>query len=164
MAGGEFSLSFAITPPTTARPGVPFTIPVIIGVNPIGTPAQNVQHLVVNASLRDEAGTGAATGLSGDLTASVRSRSDNAMSGYAQLGKLSILRPGKFRLRVMLSVASYSGVVTKQYVDSTVIDVNAGAAAQRPSGSPFSDLIFIFDLLFPIAPSPALMGRSRTDI
>lgn len=164
MAGGEFSLSFAITPPTTARPGIPFTIPVIIGVHPIGTPAQNVQHLVVNASLRDEAGTGAAAGLSGDLTASVRSRSDNAMSGYAKLSKLTISQPGKFRLRVMLSVASYSGVVTKQYVDSTVIDVNAGAAAQRPSGSPFYDLIFIFVLLFPIASSPASMVHSGTEI
>ena len=135
MAGREFTLSFEITPPAAVQPGFPFTVPVVIAVNPIGTPAQNVQHLVVNASLRDEAGTGAATGLSGSLTASVRSRTDNAMSGYAKLSPLTISQPGKFRLRVMLSAASYNGVVTKEYVDSTIIHVHAGAAAQRPSGS-----------------------------
>lgn len=135
MAGREFTLSFETTPPTAAQPGSPFTIPVVIAVNPIGTPAQNVQHLVVSASLRDESGTGAAVGLSGNLTASVRSRTDNAMSGYAKLNPLTISQPGKFRLRVMLSAASYNGVVTKEYVDSTIIHVHAGAAAQRPSGS-----------------------------
>ncbi|CDM34382.1 hypothetical protein DTO013E5_4899 [Penicillium roqueforti] len=134
MAGHEFTLSFETTPPTATKPGSPFTIPVVIAVNPIGTPAQNVQHLVVSASLRDEAGTGPAAGLSGSLTASVRSRTDNAMSGYAKLSPLTISQPGKFRLRVMLSAASYNGVVTKEYVDSTIIHVHAGAAAaQRPT-------------------------------
>ncbi|OQE47143.1 hypothetical protein PENCOP_c001G06670 [Penicillium coprophilum] len=133
MAGREFTLSFETTPPTAVQPGSPFTIPVVIAVNPIGTPAQNVQHLVVSASLRDEAGTGAAVGLSGNLTASVRSRADNSISGYAKLSPLTISQPGKFRLRVMLSAASYNGVVTKEYADSTVIHVHAGAAAQRPT-------------------------------
>lgn len=158
MAAREFSLSFEITPPTAAPPGRPFTMPVVIAVNPIGTPAQNVQHLVVSASLRDEAGSGAAAGLSGNLTASVRSRSDNAMSGYAKFSPLTISQPGKFRLRVMLSAASYGGVVTKEYVDSTVIHVHAGAAAQRPSGSfPFLHYIVLVALgLFPVflAPCP----------
>ncbi|EKV06596.1 hypothetical protein Pdw03_3595 [Penicillium digitatum] len=133
MTGREFTLSFETTPPTAVRPDCPFTIPVVIAVSPIGTPAQNVQHLVVSASLRDEAGTGPAVGLSGNLTASVRSRTDNAMNGYAKLSPLSISHPGKFRLRVMLSAASYNGVVTKECVDSTVIHVYAGAAAQRPT-------------------------------
>lgn len=144
MAGREFTLSFETTPPTAAQPGSPFTIPVVIAVNPIGTPAQNVQHLVVSASLRDESGAGAAVGLSGNLTASVRSRTDNAMSGYAKLSPLTISQPGKFRLRVMLSAASYNGVVTKEYVDSTIIHVHAGAAAQRPSGS----ILFLASVLF----------------
>lgn len=142
----EFSLSFETTPPTAVRPGVPFTIPVIISVHPTGTPARNVQHLVVNASLRDEAGTGAAVGLSGNLTASVRSRTDTAMSGYAKFSPLTIKRPGRYRLRVMLSAASYNGVVTKEYVDSGVIHVHAAApASQRPSESPCSfDSGFVF--------------------
>jgi hypothetical protein len=145
MAGREFTLSFETTPPTAVRPGLPFTIPVVIAVNPIGTPAQNVQALVVNASLRDEAGTGAAAGLSGNLTASVRSRADNAKSGYAKFSPLTISQPGKFRLRVMLSAASYNGVVTKEYVDSAVIHVHAGAAAaQQPSGSFFSFFFWLF--------------------
>ncbi|OGE50035.1 hypothetical protein PENARI_c018G02545 [Penicillium arizonense] len=136
MAGREFTLSFETTPPTAVRPGFPFTIPVVISVNPIGTPAQNAQALVVNASLRDEACTGAAAGLSGNLTASVRSRADNAKSGYAKFSPLAISQPGKFRLRVMLSAASYNGVVTKEYVDSAVIHVHAGAAAaQQPTAA-----------------------------
>ncbi|KAJ5835439.1 hypothetical protein N7447_001465 [Penicillium robsamsonii] len=133
MAGREFTLSFETAPPMAAQPGSPFTIPVVIAVNPIGTPAQIVQHLVVSASLRDETGTGAAAGLSGNLTASVRSRTDTSMSGYAKLSPLTISQPGKFRLRVMLSAASYNGVVTKEYADSTVIHVHASAAAQRPT-------------------------------
>jgi hypothetical protein len=152
MSGREFSLSFEVTPPTAVRPGVPFTIPVIIAVNPIGTPAQNVQSLVASASLRDEAGAVAA-GLSGNLTASVRSRSGNPMSGYAKFSPLTISQPGKYRLRVMLSAASYGGVVTKEYVDSTVIHAHAGAAAQRPSGSLlFSFLLFLlcFSFLNPL--------------
>jgi hypothetical protein len=149
MAGREFTLSFDITPPTAAQPGVPFTLPVIIAVNPIGTPAQNVQHLVVSASLRNEAGTAAAVGLSGSLTASVRSRAGNAMSGYAKLSPLTVSQPGKFRLRVMLSAASVNGVVTKEFVDSTVIHVHAGAGAQRPSGSiPFFCLFSVNLLAF----------------
>lgn len=132
----EFSLSFEIDPPTAVRPGVPFTIPVVISVRPICTPPKNVQHLVVNASLRNEAGTEAALGLSGSLTESVCSRTDNAMGGYAKFSPLTVTRPGKYRLRVMLSAASYNGVVTKECVDSGVIHVHAAApAAQRPSES-----------------------------
>lgn len=151
----EFSLSFETVPPTAVRPGAPFTIPVIISVRPTGTPARNVQHLVVNASLRNEAGTGAAVGLSGNLTASVRSRTDTAMSGYAKFSPLTITRPGKYRLRVMLSAASYNGVVTKECVDSRVIHVHAAApASQRPSES-FVLLILVFAFL-----SPRIRGSS----
>ncbi|KAJ5679262.1 hypothetical protein N7462_007506 [Penicillium macrosclerotiorum] len=129
----EFNLTFETHPPAAVRPGFPFTIPVVIAVRPIGTPSRNVQHLVVNASLRDEIGTNPATGLSGNLTASVRSRTDTAMSGYAKFSPLMISQPGRYRLRVMLSAASYNGVVTKEYVDSGVIHVHAAAAAaQRP--------------------------------
>ncbi|KAJ5623740.1 hypothetical protein N7510_000049 [Penicillium lagena] len=128
----EFSITFEIAPPAAVRPGLPFTIPVIMAVRPVGTPARNVQHLVVSASLRDETGTRAAVGLSGSLTASVRSRTDTAMSGYAKFGRLTILQPGKYRLRVMLSAASYNGVVTKEYVDSGIIHVNAAVSASQP--------------------------------
>lgn len=133
MAAREFSLTFETTPPTSARPALPFTIPVVVAVRPIGTP-KNAQHLVVNASLRDEAGTGPAIGLSGSLTASVTSRTGTATSGYAKFPTLSIAVPGKYRVRVMLSAASVNGVVTKEFVDSGVIHVHAAApSAQRPS-------------------------------
>ncbi|KAJ5089658.1 hypothetical protein N7532_008342 [Penicillium argentinense] len=134
MAAREFNLTFEIAPPATVRPSLPFTIPVVIAVRPIGTPARNVQHLVVSASLRNENSTAPAVGLSGNLTASVRSRTDNAMSGYAKFSPLTISTPGKYRVRVMLSAASYNGVVTKEYVDSGVINVQAAApASQRPT-------------------------------
>lgn len=133
MAAREFSLTFETTPPAAARPALPFTIPVVVAVRPVGAP-QNAQHLVVNASLRNEAGTGPAVGLSGCLTASVTSRA----SGYAKFPTLSISVPGKYRLRVMLSAASVNGVVTKEFVDSGVIHVHTAAPiAQRPSGSSF---------------------------
>jgi hypothetical protein len=54
------------------------------------------------------------------------------MSGYAKFSRLTILQPGKYRLRVMLSAASYNGVVTKEYVDSDIINVNAAVSASQP--------------------------------
>jgi hypothetical protein len=58
------------------------------------------------------------------------------MSGYAKFAGLTISRPGKYRIRVMLSTSSVNGVMTKECVDSGVIHVHAAApAAQRPSGS-----------------------------
>lgn len=138
----EFNLTFELGPPAAVRPGLPFTLPIVVAVRPIGAPSSNT-HLVVNASLRDETGATAATGLSGNLTASVRSRGDSAVGGYAKFSPITILRPGKYRLRVMLSCSSVNGVFTKEMVDSSVIHVHAaGAAAQRPCGSliPFFSL------------------------
>jgi hypothetical protein len=139
----EFTLTLETAPPAAARPGLPFTVPVIVAVRPIGTPSRTVQ-LVASASLRDEAGTSAAVGLSGNLTAMVRSHTEPSMSGYAKFAGLTISRPGKYRIRVMLSTSSVNGVMTKECVDSGVIHVHAAApAAQRPSGS----LSVVFPLL-----------------
>ncbi|KAJ5168407.1 uncharacterized protein N7482_004001 [Penicillium canariense] len=129
----EFSLAFEAAPPAAARPGLPFTVPVIVVVRPVGTPSRTVQ-LVASASLRDEAGTSPAIGLSGNLTAMVRSRCEPSMSGYAKFSGLTISRPGKYRIRVMLSTSSVNGVMTKECVDSAIIHVHAAApAAQRPT-------------------------------
>lgn len=131
----EFSLTFETGPPPAVRPGVPFTVPVIVAIRPIITPSSGVQ-LVASASLRDEAGTSAAIGLGGNLTAMVRSHAEPSMSGYAKFAGLTISRPGSFRIRVMLSTSSVNGVMTKECLDSGVIHVHAAApATQRPSGS-----------------------------
>lgn len=144
----EFSLTFEAAPPAAVRPGLPFTVPVIVAVRPIGTPSRTVQ-LVASASLRNEAGTSTAIGLGGNLTAMVRSRTEPSMSGYAKFAGLTISRPGKYRIRVMLSTSSVNGVMTKECVDSGVIHVHAAApAAQRPSGS----LSFLSLLSYPINP------------
>lgn len=90
--------------------------------------------MVAHASLRSETGTAAATGLAGTLTSSVRSRNGNTTSGFAKFSPLSIAQPGRYRIRVILGAASHSGVTIKEYVDSGVIHVQAGAeAVQRPS-------------------------------
>lgn len=120
MAAREFNLTFEAAPPANVRPAVPFAIPMVIAVRPIGTPASSGHHLVVNASLRDENCTAAAVELGGSLTASV-------ISGRATFSSLMIPRPGRYRIRVMLSAATNNGVVTKEYVDSEVINVNAAA-------------------------------------
>lgn len=133
--GCEFSLSFEISPPQAVRPGVPFTIPVIVSVRPLSNQGSSHVQLVAHASLRNENLT-AATGLTGTLTSSVRSRDGNTTSGYARLSPLCIAQPGRYRLRVMLGAASYNGVTTKEYVDSGVIHVHSGApAVQRPCKS-----------------------------
>ncbi|KAJ5225665.1 hypothetical protein N7468_006890 [Penicillium chermesinum] len=133
MAAREYSLTFELGPPASVQPGSPFTLPVIVAVRPIGTPSPNT-HLVVNLSLRDETSTNAVSGLSGNLTASVRSRSESSTGGYAKFSPLMLLRPGKYRLRAMLSSASVNGVFTKELVESGVIHVDAaGSPAQRPT-------------------------------
>lgn len=134
----EYNLAFEIPPPSSVRPGSQFTIPVVVSVRPASNQRPNpVQQLAVHASLRNE-NHAPATGLIGPLTSSVRSRSGNTTAGYASFNPLRITQPGRYRLRVMLAAASYSGVMTKEYVDSGVIHVDPGAEAeQRPSTSEF---------------------------
>lgn len=133
----EYTLTYVIEPPTAVRPGVAFTIPVIVTVRPVGaTGSDPLQQLGVSASLRDESGANPAAGLSGSTPSSVRSRMGNTTSGYANVGRLKITNPGKYRLRVTLVANAASGVTKKGVVDSGVIHVNPGAAAsQRPSMS-----------------------------
>ncbi|KKK14426.1 hypothetical protein ARAM_007776, partial [Aspergillus rambellii] len=128
----EYGITFEITPPVAVRPGVPFTLPVVVAVRPVGsTRNSSVQQLVANVSLRDETGTRPLTGLTGTVTSSVRSRSGNTTSGYARFGPLTIGAPGKYKLRVMLGAASYNGVTTREFLESAVIHVHAGAAASQ---------------------------------
>lgn len=130
----EYGITFEIGPPDSVRPGAPFTLPVIAAVRPAGSAGNgSEQQLVANVSLRTESGTNV-TGLGGPLTSSVRSRNGNTTNGYARFSPLTIAQPGKYKLRVMLGAASRCGVTTKEYADSNVIHVHAGAApSQRPS-------------------------------
>ncbi|KAF9887900.1 hypothetical protein FE257_009422 [Aspergillus nanangensis] len=130
----EYGITFELAPPIAVRPGTRFTLPVIVAVRPVGNTTGAVQQLVMNASLRNEAGTAPAAGLTGTLTSSVRSRNGNTTSGYARFSPLSIAAPGRYRIRIMLGAASAGGVTTRAYVDSGVIHVHAGAApGQRPT-------------------------------
>lgn len=131
----EYGITFECAPPSAVRPGVPLTLPVIVAVRPVGAPRDSsVQQLVVNVSLRNESGTAACPGLTGTLTSSVRSRHGNTTTGFGKFSRLTIAQPGRYRLRVMLGAASANGVTTRDYIDSAVIEVHAGApAAQRPS-------------------------------
>ncbi|PWY89443.1 hypothetical protein BO94DRAFT_555808 [Aspergillus sclerotioniger CBS 115572] len=135
----EFGMNFEVAPPTAVPLGVPVTLPVVVGVRPVGTP-RGVQQLVAHASLRNEAGTAPASGLTGVLTSSVRSRNGNTTSGYARFGPLKFTQPGLYRLRIMLGAASFNGVTTKEYVDSGIIQVQAGAGAARPTPSQIAKL------------------------
>lgn len=131
----EYGITFEITPPTSVRPGAPFTIPVVVAVRALSAQASSQSNLVVHASLRNE-NHSAAAGLTGTLTSSVRSRHGNTSSGYANFSSLRIGQPGRYRLRVMLGAASHSGVTTKEYIDSGVIHVHSAAdAVQRPGKS-----------------------------
>ncbi|KJK60646.1 hypothetical protein P875_00053146 [Aspergillus parasiticus SU-1] len=138
----EYSITFECAPPSAVRPGVPLTLPVIVAVRPVGSPRDSsVQQLVVNVSLRNESGTAACPGLTGTLTSSVRSRHGNTTTGFGKFNRLTIAQPGRYRLRVMLGAASASGVTTRDYIDSGVIEVHAGApAAQRPTPSQVTKL------------------------
>lgn len=130
----EYGLTFEIAPPDAVRPGVPFTLPVVVAVRAMGNSENGSAHqLVANASLRTESGT-CASGLGGTLTSSVRSRNGNTVPGYAEFSPVTISQPGRYRLRAMLGAASQNGVMTKEFIDSNVIQVESGApATQRPS-------------------------------
>ncbi|PYH95258.1 hypothetical protein BO71DRAFT_351651 [Aspergillus ellipticus CBS 707.79] len=136
----EYGMNFEVAPATSVPLGAPVTLPVVVGVRPVGTPRGAVQHLVAHASLRNETGNAPAPGLTGVLTSSVRSRSGNTTSGYARFGPLKFTQPGRYRLRVMLGAASANGVTTKDYVDSGVIQVQAGTGAARPTPSQVAKL------------------------
>ena len=133
----EYKISFEMAPPAAARQGIPFNIPVVVAIWPLEYPG-NIQQLVVNASLRSERGTSATLALTGALTSSVLTPHGNIRRGYASFSPLTIRHPGRYRLRIMLAVASYEGITTKEYVESGVIHVHAeAAAAQQPSRSCF---------------------------
>lgn len=131
----EYSLTFAIAPPASVRPGVPFSLPVVVAVRPIGAASSDpLQQLGAGASLRDESGTSPSGGLTGTVSTSVRSRAGNTTNGYARLGPLRITTPGKYKLRVTLVNNTSSGVTVRGFIESSVIHVHAGAAAsQQPS-------------------------------
>ncbi|GFF58235.1 hypothetical protein IFM46972_11039 [Aspergillus udagawae] len=138
---GEFSITFEIEPPAAVRPGTPFTLPVVVAVRPVGKVNPAVQHMVAYASLRSETGAATATRPLGTLTSSVRNRNGNTTSGFAKFSPMSVVQPGRYRIRVILGAASHSGVTTKEYVDSGVIHVHAGAeAVQRPTPLQLSKL------------------------
>ncbi|KAL2809409.1 hypothetical protein BJX63DRAFT_357992 [Aspergillus granulosus] len=137
-----YGLTFEIDPPSSVRPGVPFTLPVVVAVRPVGAGSNDpAQQLVARVSLQDETGARTSTRLTGTLTSSVRSRAGNTASGYACFRPLIIGSPGKYRLRIMLAVATYSGTTTMESVDSRVIQVHAEAAAsQCPTAAQVSRL------------------------
>ncbi|KAL3471922.1 hypothetical protein BJX99DRAFT_13516 [Aspergillus californicus] len=138
----EYGLAFEIGPPTSVRPGVAFTLPVIVAVRPVGAASNDsIQQLAASISLRDETGTTSLPGLTGSTTSSVRSRNGNTTSGYARFGRLNITSPGRYRLRVMLVLSTSSGVTSRAIADTAVIHAHAGAAAsQRPNPSQISRL------------------------
>jgi hypothetical protein len=130
-----YNLTFEIEPPASVRPGVAFTLPVVVAVRPVGAASNNpTQQLLAGASLLDETGARSPTRLTGNLTDSVRSQAGNTNSGYACFRSLRIPSPGRYRLRIMMAVDSYNGTVTSEFVDSRVIHVHVEAAvSQRPS-------------------------------
>ncbi|KAL2856184.1 hypothetical protein BJX68DRAFT_230098 [Aspergillus pseudodeflectus] len=137
-----YNLTFEIEPPASVRPGVAFTLPVVVAVRPIGLASNNpTQQLVAGASLLDETGARSPTRLTGNLTDSVRSQAGNTSNGYACFRPLRIPSPGRYRLRIMVAVDSYNGTVTSEFVDSRVIQVHAEAAvSQHPTAVQISRL------------------------
>lgn len=133
--GREYTLTFEIRPPTSVRPGVPFTLPVIVAARPIGAVDNEPgQQLVANISLHDETGTTPLAGLTGSLSSVLCNRTWTSTSGYASFRRLTITNTGRYRLRVKLAAHAYSGATVIKIINSAVIDVNAAAAAsQRPS-------------------------------
>ncbi|KAL4920070.1 hypothetical protein BDW62DRAFT_199160 [Aspergillus aurantiobrunneus] len=138
----EYGLAFTIEPPASIRPGVAFSLPVVVAVRPVGTAgSEPLQQLVAGASLRNETGASPVVGLTGNLSSSVRSRVGNTTSGYARFGPLTIANPGRYKLRVMLAANTFSGVTVRGVVESGVIHVHPGAAAsQRPTATQISRL------------------------
>ncbi|KAL5001333.1 hypothetical protein BDV10DRAFT_160470 [Aspergillus recurvatus] len=133
VPGLNYSLAFTIEPPTSARPGVPFSIPVIVAVRSVGSASSDpLQQLGARAVLRDESGTSSSVDLTGNTSTSVRSRTGNSTSGYAAFNRLIIKSPGKYKLRVMLVLNTASGVSVQGFIDSGIIHVNLGAAASQP--------------------------------
>ncbi|KAL5361789.1 hypothetical protein BJX96DRAFT_152813 [Aspergillus floccosus] len=136
----EYEITFEIAPPTEVRPISPFPLPVIAAVRSTQRTSTggSGQQLVAHASLRDETGSTAAPGLTGSLTSSVRSRSGNTTSGYGRFDALIITQPGRYRLRIMLGIASVGVMMTKSYLDSDIITVHDEARVQRPSTYPYT--------------------------
>ncbi|RDW76756.1 uncharacterized protein DSM5745_06748 [Aspergillus mulundensis] len=157
--GLEYSPTFAIEPPTSIRPGVAFSFPIVVAVPPVGNAGNDPeQQLGAIVLLRDETGgdSAAALAATGTAATSVCNRTGNSTSGYAAFRRLTINSPGKYRLRVMLCLSNAREVLVKGSVDSKVIHVHAGAAASQP---PTSSQIAKLQALV-----PENIGISQADI
>ncbi|KAL4955215.1 hypothetical protein BDW69DRAFT_124251 [Aspergillus filifer] len=131
----EYALTFAINPPASVRPGIAFSLPIVVAVRPTGTASNDsIQQLGASASIRDETGASTTVRLSGNTATSVRSRAGNGTTGYARFDRLIIASQGKYRLRITLMLNTPNGVTVKESVESPLIQVHSGApATQRPT-------------------------------
>lgn len=125
----RFDMSFVVTPPSQLSPQERVFLPVVVRVRPtIALPPNPREQLVLHATLVKTTGTVANDVLRGNTTDSIHSRDDNAHSGYAKFDCLAIQKPGEYRLRVWLSIATDTEVVSQQYIDSDIIVVADDAA------------------------------------
>ncbi|KAL4736944.1 hypothetical protein BDV11DRAFT_164242 [Aspergillus similis] len=131
--GSNHSLTFVIEPPTSAIPGAPFSIPVVVAVRSVANASSDpLQQLGARVVLWDESGTSSPVDLTGSTSTSVRSRTGNSTSGYAVFNLLTVERPGRYKLRVMLVLNTAGGVSVQGSIDSGPIHVHSGAAASQP--------------------------------
>lgn len=125
--GNEYTITFEVPPPTSLRPGMETTIPVIVRAQVMSGVAQG--QLVLFASLRDASGQRVTPGLTGNTSDGIHSQNNDASCGYAKFEGWSIPNPGVYRFRVYLCAAMEDEIVAKQFLDSDIIRVDADASA-----------------------------------
>jgi hypothetical protein len=128
-------MDFVVAPPNRARPQAPVSLPVIVSIRPMMPLAPDPrEQLVLHATLVTGTGTPVDGLLSGNTTDSIHSRDDNAQRGYSKFDSLTFLEAGEYQLRVWLSTATETEVVSRQYIDShTIVVANDPACSHAPS-------------------------------
>ncbi|KAL4973446.1 hypothetical protein BDW66DRAFT_142111, partial [Aspergillus desertorum] len=129
-------LSLRVSP--SRRPLVLFSIPpVVVAVRPVDIASSDpLQQLGARAVLRnDESGKSSSVHLTENSSASVRSRTGIPQAGCAAFDrlsiKISIKRPGRYKLRVMLVLETASGVSVQGFIDSGFIHVHSDAVRRN---------------------------------
>lgn len=110
-------------PPSLLQQGCPFTIS--IKINRRGAGMCSKQNFAVAVYLLNAEDLRPLNAMRGRLTSSIQPCEGNCVGHLTEFNDLTIHRPGKFRIRILLANSSLAGIIITARVHSNVFDVSS---------------------------------------
>lgn len=110
-------------PPSLLHQGSPFTIS--IKMNPQDAEICSKQNFAVAICLVNAEDLQPLNAMRGRLTSPIQPCEGNCVGHLTEFSDLTIHRPGKFRLRILLASSSLAGIIITARVHSNIFDVSS---------------------------------------